>query len=90
MPNPKKILKAVVAGKKAAQRRQTNKIQKNSVKVKPAANKINTELPKKNKFAKRSALHNEFKSNVDTTGMTPAQKRYAKNKYFIEKMNKGR
>ncbi len=52
--------------------------------------KINTELPKKNKFAKRSALHNEFKSNVDTTGMTSAQKRYAKNKYFIEKMNKGR
>jgi len=52
--------------------------------------KINTELPKKNKFAKRSALHNEFKSNVDTTGMTSAQKRYAKNKYFIEKMNKNR
>ena len=52
--------------------------------------KINTELPKKNKFAKRSALHNEFKSNVDTTGMTSAQKKYAKNEYFIEKMNKGR
>lgn len=34
MANPKKIIKAVNAGKKAAQRRQTDMIQKNSVKVK--------------------------------------------------------
>lgn len=37
MPNPIKAVKAVKAAKKAAERAKTNKIQKNSVKVKPAA-----------------------------------------------------
>jgi hypothetical protein len=37
MANAKKIIKAVKSAKKAAERAKTNAIQKNSVKVKPAA-----------------------------------------------------
>jgi hypothetical protein len=40
MANPKKIIKAVKSAKKAAERAKTNKIQKNSVKLKPAAKQI--------------------------------------------------
>jgi hypothetical protein len=69
MPNPKKILKAVVAGKKAAQRRQTDKIQKNSVKVK------STKDPKR--------IDNLLKSLPKAPPRTAAEK--TKSNRFIEK-----
>jgi len=56
MANPKKIIKAVKSAKKAAERAKTNKIQKNSVKLKPAAKQIG------NIFNEEKAIQSMFSS----------------------------
>ena len=78
MANPKKIIKAVKSAKKAAERAKTNKIQKNSVKVKPAA---------KQKPNKPNAAKTMFKN--DSSRNRAANKAYSKveertKKYKVE------
>lgn len=73
MPNPKKILKAVEAGKKAARRRQTDMIQKNSVKVK------STKDPKR--------IDNLLKSLPKAPPRTAAEKQRS-NKFIEKEINK--
>ena len=63
MANPKKIIKAVKSAKKAAERAKTNKIQKNSVKVKPAA-KQKSNPPNKAKVEYKFGMGNNRMINA--------------------------
>jgi hypothetical protein len=69
MANPKKIIKAVKSAKKAAERAKTNAIQKNSVKVKPAAKpKRNPSDPAKTAYKFNNSYSRAEKRSIYKTG----------------------